>query len=107
MSHRNPSNRSMGHPLTLGINSDYINKSKNTIQNSKKGTFGDIDPNYRLSSAQCRAIELALDGLRWSHIARTLNLSRKTFLHRLAKYSIAKKPAVGDCTTREAIAGSA
>jgi hypothetical protein len=41
-------------------------------------TFGDIDPNYNLSNCQCRAIELALDGLRWSHIARTLNLSRQT-----------------------------
>jgi DNA-binding NarL/FixJ family response regulator len=41
-------------------------------------TFGDIDPNYRLSNAQCRVIELALDGARWSQIARALSLSRKT-----------------------------
>jgi len=42
------------------------------------GTLGDIDPNYRLSNCQCRAIELALDGLRWSQIAKTLGLNRKT-----------------------------
>jgi len=42
------------------------------------GTFGDIDPNYRLNNVQCRAIELALDGLRWSQIAQILKISRKT-----------------------------
>jgi hypothetical protein len=51
---------------------------ENSSKLAQNGTFGDIDPNYNLSNAQCRAIELALDGLRWSHIARSLGLSRKT-----------------------------
>ena len=51
---------------------------ENPSKLAQNGTFGDIDPNYNLSNTQCRAIELALDGLRWSHIARTLGLSRKT-----------------------------
>jgi hypothetical protein len=51
---------------------------KNPSNLGQNGTFGDIDPNYRLSNAQCRAIELALDGFRWSQIAQFLDISRKT-----------------------------
>lgn len=47
-------------------------------ETGRLGTFGDIDPNYRLNNVQCRAIELALDGLRTSQIAQILKLSRKT-----------------------------
>jgi hypothetical protein len=63
-------------PLSrISTPADPEENSPKPIQNV---TFGDIDPNYNLSNCQCRAIELALDGLRWSHIARTLNLSRQT-----------------------------
>jgi hypothetical protein len=51
---------------------------KNPSNIGQSGTFGDIDPNYRLSNAQCRAIELALDGFRWSQITHFLDISRKT-----------------------------
>jgi Homeodomain-like domain-containing protein len=51
---------------------------ENSSKLGQNGTFGDIDPNYNLSNTQCRAIVLALDGMRWSNIARTLGLSRKT-----------------------------
>jgi hypothetical protein len=42
------------------------------------GIFSDIDPDYQLSPAQCRAIEFVLDGKRWSQIARMLDLDPKT-----------------------------
>jgi broad specificity phosphatase PhoE len=53
-------------------------ETKNFAESGENGTFGDIDPNYQLSSPQCRAIELALSGARWSQIAKTLDLNRKT-----------------------------
>ena len=52
--------------------------AKNFAETGENGTFGDIDPNYQLSNSQCRAIELALSGARWSQIAKALNLNRKT-----------------------------
>jgi transposase-like protein len=64
--------------LPAQINSVPSDPGENSSKLAQNGTFGDIDPNYNLSNAQCRAIELALDGLRWSHIARSLGLSRKT-----------------------------
>jgi transposase-like protein len=38
----------------------------------------EIDPNYRLSNAQIRAIQLALDGHRWTQIAQTLGINPST-----------------------------
>ncbi len=53
-------------------------ETKNFAESGENGTFGDIDPNYQLSNTQCRAIELALSGARWSQIAKALDLNRKT-----------------------------
>jgi hypothetical protein len=65
-------------PQPLARISAPADPEENSSKCLQNVTFGDIDPNYNLSNCQCRAIELALDGLRWSHIARTLNLSRQT-----------------------------
>ena len=53
-------------------------EKENFSDSGQNGTFPDIGPQYRLSNAQCQAIELALNGLRWSEIAENLSLSRKT-----------------------------
>jgi hypothetical protein len=64
--------------LPTEISSVPNDAEENSSKVGQNGTFGDIDPNFNLSNTQCRAIVLALDGLRWSQIARTLGLSRKT-----------------------------
>jgi hypothetical protein len=64
-------------PSSLPIPSDP-EPEKNSPQMGKIGTFGDVDPSYELSPPQCRAIELALAGLRWSQIAASLEINRKT-----------------------------
>jgi hypothetical protein len=51
---------------------------ENSSKTGENRAFSDIDPSYALSNPQCRAIELALDGKRWSQIARTLSVDPKT-----------------------------
>ena len=51
---------------------------KNPPKMGPIGTFGDVDPNYSLSNAQCRAIDLAQGGHRLSQNATTLNRLDRT-----------------------------
>jgi hypothetical protein len=51
---------------------------ENSSKTGQNRTFSDIDPDYHLSNAQCRAIEFALDGKRWSQIARMLDVDPRT-----------------------------
>ena len=53
-------------------------EEENSSDSGQNGAFPDIDPHYRLSNAQYRAIELALTGLGWSEIAEALSLHPKT-----------------------------
>ena len=70
-------------------------ETKNSAESGENGAFGDIDPNYQLSNAQCRAIELALSGAKWSQIAKTLDLNRKT-LWRWKTHDNAFRQALAD-----------